>query len=311
MFLYRFILLILIAFVSFSATAQKNKKDSDKKDIRKREFKGITYQFHPAVSVTDSSILELSMKIFNSGDSLLRNTYEEDFPLILDLRDSATRQVPIVELMMKNGKVGDSLTLLIHSDSVFQNGQIRPIFIPEGSSLRHEIRILKNYSAQQYAAKLEDMQQKYMQEMAKKQQIEQQKTQMDTQAKVQAQIDYLENTYFKEKGITNYKKTSTGLYYVIEKQGTPIEKGQTIKVNYEGKMLSGEKFDSSFDRGEPIEFPIGVGQVIQGWDEGIPLIGKGGKGTLYIPSHLGYGERGAGGVIKPNSTLVFRVEVVD
>ncbi|PIY08482.1 MAG: peptidylprolyl isomerase [Flexibacter sp. CG_4_10_14_3_um_filter_32_15] len=314
MFLYRFILIILITCVSFSVNAQhKNKKNKDEK-----EFKGIRYQLQTkkkerknALSITDSSIVELSMKIFNSEDSLLRSTEDEDYPLILDLRDSTTRQIPIVEIMMNDGKIGDSLTLFIHSDSVFQNGQIRPIFIPEGSSLRHEIKILKNYSAPKYAAKLEAMQKAYMEEMAKKQQEQQKQQAMDAKSKIQNQIDYLENTYFVEKGITNFKKTESGLYYVIDEQGAPIEKGQTIKVHYEGTLLSGEKFESSFDRGNPIEFPIGVGQVIQGWDEGIPLIGKGGKGTLYIPSHLGYGERGAGGIIKPNSTLVFRVEVLD
>lgn len=289
MFLYRFILIFLITCVSFSANAQhKNKKNKDEK-----EFKGIRYQLQTtkkerkkALAITDSSIVELRMAIFNSTDSLLRNTDDEDFPLILDLRDSTTRQIPIVEIMMKDGKIGDSLSLFIHSDSVFQNGQIRPIFIPKGSSLRHEIKIVKNYSEQEYADKLEAMQQKYMDEMKQKQQQEKQKAEMEAKSKVQNQIDYLENTYFVEKGITNFQKTESGLYYVIDEQGTPIEKGQTIKVHYEGTLLNGQKFDSSFDRNSPIEFPIGVGQVIQGWDEGIIIIGKGGKGTLYIPSHL-------------------------
>ncbi|WP_338790389.1 FKBP-type peptidyl-prolyl cis-trans isomerase [Bernardetia sp. MNP-M8] len=314
MFLYRFILIILISCISFSINAQNNKD----KNKHEKEFKGIRYQLQTtkkerkkALSITDSSIVELSMSIYNSTDSLLRSTKNEDFPLILDLRDSTTRQIPIVEIMMNEGKIGDSLTLFIHSDSVFQNGQIRPIFIPKGSSLRHEIKILTNYTAQQYAAKLEAMQQKYMEEMAKKQEELQKQQKMDEKSKVQNQMDYLENTYFVEKGITNFQKTESGLYYVINQQGTPIQKGKTIKVHYEGTLLSGQKFDSSFDRNDPIEFPIGVGRVIQGWDEGIPLIGTGGKGTLYIPSHLAYGERGAGSDIPPNATLVFRVEVLD
>lgn len=314
MFLYRFILIFLISCISFSVNAQnKSKKNKDEK-----QFKGIRYQLQTtkkerkkALAITDSSIVELSMSIYNATDSLLRSTEDEDFPLILDLRDSTTKEIPIVEILMNDGRIGDSLTLFIHSDSVFQNGQIRPIFIPEGSSLRHELKILKNYTAQEYATKLEAMQQKYMEEMAKKQQQEKQKLEMEAKLKVQNQIDYLENTYFVEKGITDFQKTESGLYYVIEEQGTPIENGQMIKVHYEGTLLNGKKFDSSFDRNDPIEFPIGVGRVIQGWDEGIPLIGKGGKGTLYIPSNLGYGERGAGGDIPPNATLVFRVEVLD
>ncbi|WP_338762740.1 FKBP-type peptidyl-prolyl cis-trans isomerase [Bernardetia sp. ABR2-2B] len=310
MSLYRFILIILISCVSFSVNAQKNKHE--------KEFKGIRYQLHTkkkerkkALVVTDSSILQLSMQIYNNADSLLRSTEDEDYPLILDLRDSTTRQIPIVEIMMKDGRVGDSLTLFIHSDSVFQNGQIRPIFIPEGSSLRHEIKILKNYTAQQYATKLDSMQKEYMEQMAKKQQEQQKQKEMEEKLKVQNQMDYLEKTYFVEKGIKNFQKTESGLYYVIDEQGTPIEKGQMLKVHYEGTLLNGKKFDSSFDRNDPIEFPIGVGRVIQGWDEGIILIGKGGKGTLYIPSHLGYGERGAGNDIPPNATLVFRVEVLN
>lgn len=315
MFLYRFLLLILITCISFSVNAQN---DKSKKNKNETQFKGIRYQLHTtkkerknALSITDSSIVKLDMQIYTSKDSLLRSTDDEDYPLVLDLRDSTTRKIPIIEILMNDGKIGDSLTLFIHSDSIFQNGQIRPIFIPEGSSLRHEIKIAKNFTAQEYATELETMQRKYMEEMAKQQQEEQLKIEMDKQTKIKEQTDYLENTYFPQQGITNFEKTESGLYYVIEEQGTPIEKGQTIEVHYEGTLLTGQKFDSSFDRNDPIQFPIGVGQVIQGWDEGIPIIGKGGKGTLYIPSHLGYGERGAGGIIKPYSTLVFKVEVLN
>lgn len=123
-----------------------------------------------------------------------------------------------------------------------------------------------------------------------------------------AEQDQILQDYFTQNNITA-QKTNLGLYYVIQEQGTPIQDGETIRVNYEGKLLSGEKFDSSFDRGQPFSFPVKTGRVIRGWDEGIPLIGKGGKGTLYIPSHLGYGAQGSGTVIKPYSILVFRVEV--
>ena len=120
--------------------------------------------------------------------------------------------------------------------------------------------------------------------------------------------DQILQDYFTQNNITA-QKTSSGLYYVVTEQGTPMQNGENVTVNYEGKLLSGKKFDSSFDRGQPFSFPVGTGRVIKGWDEGIPLIGKGGKGTLYIPSHLGYGAQGAGGDIPPYSILVFRVEV--
>lgn len=120
--------------------------------------------------------------------------------------------------------------------------------------------------------------------------------------------DSILQVYFTENNITA-QKTESGLYYVADQQGTSIQTGETVTVNYEGTLLSGKKFDSSFDRGTPFSFSVGTGQVIQGWDEGIPLLGKNGKGTLYLPSHLGYGARGAGADIPPYSILVFRVEV--
>jgi len=100
---------------------------------------------------------------------------------------------------------------------------------------------------------------------------------------------------------------------VIDGEGTGNhpEPGQTVFVHYTGMLLDGTKFDSSFDRGEPLDFPIGQGQVIRGWDEGIALLKKGGKGTLYIPSPLAYGPRGAGADIPPNGVLKFEVELVD
>ena len=140
-----------------------------------------------------------------------------------------------------------------------------------------------------------------------------QKEALAESAKISAeQVEYLEKTYLPEKGITDFKKTESGLLYKIDKQGkTDIQTGDVVKVNYEGTLTTGEKFDSSFDRGEPIEFPIGQGQVIRGWDEGIPLIGRGGVGYLYIPSNLAYGPEQRGQLITPNSMLVFKVEVME
>ncbi len=107
-------------------------------------------------------------------------------------------------------------------------------------------------------------------------------------------------------------KTESGLEYTERKRGKgkQAETGKTVSVHYEGKLLDGTIFDSSFERGTPIEFKLGVGQVIKGWDEGIALMKVGGEATLTIPPELGYGERGAGGVIPPNATLIFEVELV-
>ena len=110
-----------------------------------------------------------------------------------------------------------------------------------------------------------------------------------------------------------FEKTASGLFYKIETSGSgdsPTQ-GQNVSVHYKGSLLDGTVFDSSYKRKEPIGFAIGVGQVIKGWDEGIALLSKGAKAILIIPSHLGYGPNGAGGVIPPNATLKFEVELVD
>lgn len=106
--------------------------------------------------------------------------------------------------------------------------------------------------------------------------------------------------------------TPSGLKYVDQVVGTgeAAVAGQNVSVHYTGWLESGKKFDSSVDRGQPFSFPLGAGRVIKGWDEGVQGMKVGGKRKLTIPSDLGYGSRGAGGVIPPNATLVFDVELL-
>ena len=106
--------------------------------------------------------------------------------------------------------------------------------------------------------------------------------------------------------------TPSGLKYIDQEVGTGdmAVAGKTASVHYTGWLENGKKFDSSVDRGQPFSFPLGAGRVIKGWDEGVQGMKVGGKRKLTIPSDLGYGSRGAGGVIPANATLIFDVELL-
>jgi len=118
-------------------------------------------------------------------------------------------------------------------------------------------------------------------------------------------------SYIDDNNIT-VDPTASGLYYIETLVGTGAQAtlGDIVVVNYTGTFLDGEKFDSSYDRNEPFDFTLGIGEVIKGWDEGIGYMKEGGKATLIMPSSLAYGARGAGS-IQPYTSLIFEVELLD
>ena len=126
----------------------------------------------------------------------------------------------------------------------------------------------------------------------------------DEKAAIDAELDEL---------ATGFEKTDSGLRYQILQKGSGAQatKGATVSVHYKGQLTDGTVFDSSYKRKEPIEFVLGMGQVIAGWDEGVSLLKVGDKARFVIPSNLGYGSRGAGGTIPPDANLIFDVELVD
>ncbi|WP_372472722.1 peptidylprolyl isomerase [Capnocytophaga sp. ARDL2] len=126
----------------------------------------------------------------------------------------------------------------------------------------------------------------------------------EEKAKKEAELD---------KIAAGFEKTESGLRYQFIQRGTGAKatKGKKVSVHYKGQLVNGMEFDNSYKRKQPIDFVVGIGQVIPGWDEGIMLLQVGDKARFVIPSDLGYGSRGAGGVIPPNATLIFDVELMD
>lgn len=166
------------------------------------------------------------------------------------------------------------------------------------------IAYLSVASCNQRKEKIEAQKQKQeMQEVEKKL--------LDNNVNIVKQELELINKYKQDNNLQT-TQTKSGLQYVLTHKGDglPAEAGKRVQVHYTGKFLNGKIFDSSVQQGTPIEFTLGRGEVIKGWDEGIELLFEGDKAILIIPSHLAYGARGAGDVIPPHSTIVFDVELI-
>lgn len=253
----------------------------------KKSADGLVYKIHsdkegPAIKKGDIVTLHFIMK--TDKDSIFQNSFKDGKPVVMKLSDGQYKG------SLEDGMVllskGDSATFLVSSDSLF--GQQLPPFIKKGSNTGFIIKIISAVSEDEYKK-------------------EQDRIAKETIAKEDKTLqEYLTKNNLKAT------KTASGLYYVQTQAGTgaKAENGKTVSVHYTGKLLNGTKFDSSVDRGTPFEFTLGQGQVIRGWDEGIALMSIGEKGTLVIPSGLGYGERGAGASIPPNSILIFDVELL-
>ena len=251
---------------------------------------GLLYKFHTnkdGVNAKSGDVIKMHFALSTEKDSLLRSTFKEGNPTEMPLRAGTFKGSLEEGLMMMSP--GDSASFKISADSLFTkmfNSPLPP-FLRPGSNVTFLIKLISTVNEE--AFKLE--QAKIAAEMVGKED----KTIQDFMTKNNM------------KGI----KTASGLYYLQTLAGTgaKAESGKTVSVHYTGKLLDGSKFDSSVDRGQPFEFGLGQGQVIKGWDEGIALMSIGEKGTLLIPSPLGYGARGQGS-IPPNAILLFEVELL-
>ena len=263
---------------------------SDAEGFKQTES-GLLYKYveksNNTTSPEETNILTLSMT-YGSADSIVFDSKKSPMPMELPLMKSVYKGDLYEGLAMMH--VGDSVIFKCNADSVFTK-LFRLQSPPPG---------LESADFIFFNVKLLDF-----------------KTQAEMQAAREAEMEMLKNeeavkrnTYLDEH-YPNAQPSASGLYYVQLKKGNGIkpEVGKKVKVHYTGTLLDGTKFDSSLDRGQPIEFALGQGRVIKGWDEGIANMSKGEKGIFIIPSDLAYGPGNRG--IPPFSTLVFEVELVD
>ena len=214
-------------------------------------------------------------------------------------------------------KQGDSILIKIPTKKLFDESfksPVPPSLNPDGS-ITFYIGATKVMSQDEARAEAQKIREKMQAEMMA-QRMEDRKKQMelflkDNADKINAETSVIDE-YLAKNNITAQSHES-GLRYVIDEEGTGNypQPGDNVKVHYKGTLLDGTEFDSSLDGDDPIEFPIGTGSVIMGWDIGIALLKPGGKGTIYIPSQLAYGEQARGEIIKPNSILKFDVELLE
>ncbi len=243
--------------------------------------------------ITDSNQPKAKVGDYVQYYSTIRTTKDS---VIFSLNNSKTSEIGQVsapkekgdpiEILTLLGK-GDSASCLISAETFFKTEQLPPP-LKKGDRIKLDIKIIDVFAQAEFDAKLAE--------------IENQKLLLAESAAI---------NYIKANNI-QAQRLPSGMYYVVENPGSGVqpENNKNVKVNYHGTLFDGTVFDSSLKPGrEPFEFILGRGQVIKGWDQGIPLFKVGGKGKLIIPPSMGYGEQGQGS-IPPNSWLVFDIEVL-
>lgn len=253
---------------------------------------GLKYQFHSSNSQAGkpnpNDLLKVTM-IYSINDSVLFDSRNLPNTLQLQLVEPSYQGDFFEGIAMMH--LGDSASFWSPADSVmlrtFRAGTV-PDFVGDGDDIRFDIKLLDFISPEEFERQRQEKDEALLAESAEKL-----------------------KAYLKAQNITT-NPTESGLYFIETKEGNGAhpQGGQRVSVHYTGTLLDGTKFDSSIDRGEPIVFTLGVGQVIRGWDEGISMMRPGGKARLIIPSHLAYGDRDMG-VIPPHSPLVFDVELIE
>lgn len=283
------------------------------KKTKVTENDGIEYTYvkEGNEKAANGDFLLYNLEISTASDSVFYSTLEQPFPGYLMANDSLPVTSGMDEIF-KGLRKGDSIAFESNAKVIFGNNF--PPFLKEEDLIKVRLgafEIMNEEAIQAYFDKVMAAEDEKKAERAKERLAEEDKIIQD---------------YIAEKGL-DAQKTESGLYYVIEEEGTgdPVTPGTTMYVDYAGYLIDGTLFDTSIESVarendifnenrpsyEPLPVNVGMGQVIPGWDEGLLLLKKGSKGKFIIPSPLAYGENGAGAMIPGNSVLVFDVDVAD
>ncbi len=275
----RFYYLVLVLPLLVSCSGEEYTKSANE-----LEYRIITDKGQPKAKVGE--VIKYNVYWRKMNDSLFLSTKDKEIPLYSQVDSPKFKGDPLEVLAMMGA--GDSVSCRVPVDLIFRGNP--PAFLKKGDFMKLDITVDQVLTKEEY----------------EKMMMEQSVSQLQLEQKT---IE----SYLTQNGLTGIK-TADGMYLITEKEGTgkqPVN-GNTVRVNYTGKLLNGQQFDSSLNPGrEPFEFVIGQGSVIRGWDKGIPYFKEGGKGKLFIPSSLGYGEQGMGSQIPPNSILVFDIELLE
>lgn len=283
----KLLLIALIAMISIGATSC-----SKYKGFKKDKKAGFYYKFYnqdkKGVQPLDGDIVELMLTV-RTDDSTIIPTFPTRDQIIESLFKGDFYDA------LRKMHVSDSASFIFNGDSIFHYyfGQEYPF---GDKPLYFDIK-LKNIIPK---------------EEFEKQQNEKREQYEAMLADYKVAEDSLLTDYIKKNKVT-VKPTASGLYFIktTSGKGKQATVGSIVSVHYKGMLIDGKEFDNSYQRGEPFELEVGKGMVIPGWDEALQLMKVGDKAKLIIPSKIGYGERGAGGVIPPYATLVFEVEMVN
>ena len=294
--------LVIIASIGMTACSKKTETTSD----------GIEYTYikEGKVETKNGEFVVYHFVAKTGNDSVFMSSYDQPTPPYLVYNDS-TEKINGMDEIFLGLKRGDSIVINSTADKIFMGGT--PPFLEVDEQIQISIGVVDVLAEEVFQDYYNDLGEAYQ-----KRQEEHAKVQLQEDIKV------LED-YIAENNLSA-SRTESGLFYVIEEEGNgaEVEQGSTVSVNYTGYVLDGSIFDTSIENVaresntfmegrnyEPIEFQVGMQQVIEGWDEGLQYLRKGSKAKLLIPSTMAYGDRQVSEVIKANSVLVFDIEVTD